>query len=106
MNVQSKPTPKWTGSLDQTHAPNASKPAPSHRCRKQQRDHPTDANAESARAIYQERGSAPVTLIVVPGADHFSVIAPATEVAAQAILADTGATSALAITEAAIRARL
>ena len=65
-----------------------------------------NANAESARAIYQERGSAPVTLIVVPGADHFSVIAPATEVAAQAILADTGATSALAITEAAIRARL
>ena len=66
----------------------------------------SEGNAESARAMYAERGSAPVSLIVVPGADHFSVIAPAIEVAAQAILADTGATPALAITEAAIRARL
>ena len=65
-----------------------------------------NANAESARALYAERGTAPVTLIVVPGADHFAAIAPATEVAAQAILADTGATSALAITQAAIQARL
>lgn len=63
-------------------------------------------NSEAASAIYMERGSAPVTLILVAGTDHFTVIAPATEVAAQAILADTGATSALAITEAAIRARL
>lgn len=65
-----------------------------------------EGNADAARALYQERGTAPVTLIVVPGADHFSVIAPATEVAAQAILADTGATSALGITQAGIQARL
>ena len=31
--------PKWTGSLDQTHATTNSKPAPSRRRRKQQRDH-------------------------------------------------------------------
>lgn len=63
-------------------------------------------NSESASAIHMARGSAPVTLVLVAGTDHISVVAPATEVAAQAILADTGATSALAITEAAIRARL
>jgi len=66
----------------------------------------TNANGDSARALYDERGTAPITLILVPGADHFSVIAPATEVAAQAILTDTGATSALAITQQAIQARL
>jgi len=40
----------------------------------------------------QRRGDAPVRFFVVPGASHFSVLAPGTEVIARAILADTAAT--------------
>jgi hypothetical protein len=63
-------------------------------------------NREAASRFYMHRGRAPVTVIHVQGADHFSVIAPATEVAARAILADTGAAPDLAITREAIEARL
>lgn len=63
-------------------------------------------NEAAASRFYERRGSAPVTVIHVQSADHFTVIAPATEVAAQAILADTGATCTLDITRRAIEARL
>lgn len=64
-----------------------------------------NGNARGARHIRNAGGSAPIETLLVPGRDHFSVLAPGTEVVAAAILADTGPTVAIAITEAAILAR-
>ncbi|MBK8409725.1 MAG: prolyl oligopeptidase family serine peptidase [Sandaracinaceae bacterium] len=45
-----------------------------------------------------EAGSAPIRFLAIPESDHFSVIAPASEVVRDAILADTGPSPVLDIT--------
>lgn len=62
-------------------------------------------NADSVDALHAAPGSAPIRKVLVPGLDHFSVLAPGTEVVAAAILADEGAGPDLRIDEAAILAR-
>lgn len=61
---------------------------------------------DAADAFLEYRADAPVEVLLVPGADHFTVLAPGTEAAAQAILADTGATPHLAITIESITSRM
>jgi dipeptidyl aminopeptidase/acylaminoacyl peptidase len=55
-------------------------------------------NAGTFGALEQRRGAAPLRFVVVPGADHFSVLAPGSEVVARAILADTDPTPRLDVT--------
>lgn len=45
------------------------------------------SNGPAAEALYAARESAPIELILVPELDHFSVLAPGTEVVAESILA-------------------
>ena len=45
--ADAQPTPRWTGSLEAPAPINASKPTHRHRCRKQQRDRQTGADASS-----------------------------------------------------------
>jgi dipeptidyl aminopeptidase/acylaminoacyl peptidase len=54
----------------------------------------------------QYRRRAPIDLIEVPGANHFSVLAPGVEVVAAAILADTGEKPAPSVSAEAIVERL
>ncbi len=62
-------------------------------------------NGDSASNLGRYRGEAPVEVVLVPGADHFTVLAPGTEAAAQAILADDGPTPGLTLTLDSIQAR-
>lgn len=62
-------------------------------------------NTDSADLFARRRGEAPVTVLLVPGADHFNVLAPGTEAAAQAILADDGPTPHIELTVESILAR-
>jgi alpha/beta superfamily hydrolase len=65
-----------------------------------------DGNAPDVEALLSYRADAPVTAVLVPGADHFSVLYPgSTEVAGQ-ILADTGPEVSITITAEAIAGRL
>jgi len=50
------------------------------------------ANGPSVEALYAARDSAPIRPVLIAGLDHFSVLAPGTEVVAEAIVADTGET--------------
>ena len=52
------------------------------------------------------KGDAPITTIIVPDADHFSVLRPGSEVVVDSILADKGASAAFSISAAAITARM
>jgi dipeptidyl aminopeptidase/acylaminoacyl peptidase len=63
------------------------------------------SNAAALPVMKQAAKGAPVHAVAVPGLDHFSVIAPGTEVVAAAILADTGPAPTFAIDPAAILAR-
>lgn len=51
-----------------------------------------DGNADSAIELEKWARDAPVKFLIVPDADHFSVLAPGSEVVARAILADEGPT--------------
>jgi dipeptidyl aminopeptidase/acylaminoacyl peptidase len=64
------------------------------------------SNGPSVRALRAARGSAPVEQVLVPGLDHFSVLAPGTEAVAAAILADTAATPNIDLDAAAIQSRV
>ncbi len=64
-----------------------------------------DGNGPAAEALYAARASAPVELVLVPGKDHFSVLAPGTEVVASAIQADTAAYPDLSLDAALISRR-
>jgi dipeptidyl aminopeptidase/acylaminoacyl peptidase len=57
-----------------------------------------NSNGPSVRALHAARETAPVQAVLVPGMDHFSVLAPGTEIVAAAILGDTGARAQLRIT--------
>lgn len=65
---------------------------------------------EQGNAIFtlfrEHRGHAPVELIEVPRANHFSVLAPGVEVVASAIVADTRENAALDVNAQAIGERL
>jgi hypothetical protein len=50
--------------------------------------------------------SAPIELLRIPGATHFSDLAPAYDVTSKAILADTGGRPAIHITVEAIQAAM
>jgi acetyl esterase/lipase len=52
--------------------------------------------------VLQEHASRAVTFVAVPGSDHFTVLAPATEALARAILADTGPKVSIKLDVAAI----
>jgi predicted alpha/beta-hydrolase family hydrolase len=52
------------------------------------------------------KGDAPIKLQSVPGANHFNVLAPATEALAAQILADAGATSRIELDVAAVAKRV
>jgi acetyl esterase/lipase len=52
------------------------------------------------------KGDAPITTVLVPNADHFSVIRPGSEVVVAAIQADTGETASLPISVTAIVKRM
>ena len=55
-------------------------------------------NANVLPFIERELGGAPVRIVVVPGATHFTAIAPGIDVVSKAILADTGPTARFDIT--------
>ncbi len=52
--------------------------------------------------MLQKRASPAVRFLVIPGATHFSVLAPASALIAQAILADTGLKATISLDEATI----
>jgi acetyl esterase/lipase len=56
-----------------------------------------DGNAAAAVRLGADKGDAPVTTVVVPGLDHFSVLQPGSKVTARQILADSGDDVAIAI---------
>jgi acetyl esterase/lipase len=58
------------------------------------------SNASSLPFLVRGAGSAPVKTFVVPGVNHFSVISPVSRLVATKILADTGASSNIALTDA------
>ncbi|MBX9584875.1 MAG: prolyl oligopeptidase family serine peptidase [Gemmataceae bacterium] len=55
-------------------------------------------NAPSVRAMAADSANPKATFLVVRGADHFSILAPANRVIAQKILTDTGPDCAIALT--------
>jgi dipeptidyl aminopeptidase/acylaminoacyl peptidase len=65
-----------------------------------------ESNAASVRELESRHGSAPVQCLLVPGADHFSVLAPGSEVVARAILADRAEAARPSITVQAIQKAL
>ncbi len=64
-----------------------------------------EGNGGAIDALYGARGSAPLARVLVPGMNHFSVLAPGTEEVANAIVGDTSSTPQIRIDAAAIRAR-
>lgn len=63
------------------------------------------SNGPAVEALFAARGTAPVQQVLVPGLDHFGVLAPGTEVVAQVILDDTGPHPEIHIDAATIHAR-
>lgn len=63
-----------------------------------------DANTDQIELMGKANRNPKATFFVVPRADHFSVLAPATELIAKKILADQGATTAIAFDRAQIDA--
>jgi alpha/beta superfamily hydrolase len=63
-------------------------------------------NVDVFSELERAKGQAPLELVSVPGADHFSVIAPASEELARQILADTGPTPRFVLDVAAIAKRV
>jgi acetyl esterase/lipase len=63
-----------------------------------------DGNAGSLRKLDAEKGDAPVTAVLVPALDHFSVLQPASKVVARQILADRAPAVGLAIDAEAVTA--
>lgn len=53
------------------------------------------SNIESLRAMRESTGNRLIHFVPVPGADHFSVLAPANDLLVAKVVADTGATSAI-----------
>jgi acetyl esterase/lipase len=66
----------------------------------------TSGNGGAFTLFRQYGGGAPIELVPVEAADHFTVLAPGLEVVARAILADSGEKPALEIDAAAIAAAL
>jgi len=65
-----------------------------------------NGNIDHLHAMRDRSANPNITFIEVPGADHFSVLAPANDVIAQKILADTGDQTAITLTaEEIVRAR-
>jgi hypothetical protein len=62
-------------------------------------------NASSFAPLQRYVGDAPVHFVLIPGATHFSVLAPGTEVVARAIMADSGPTPHIEITPEQIHVR-
>jgi dienelactone hydrolase len=62
-------------------------------------------NAEVLPLLREAKGSAPLEVLVIPRADHFSALATASEDIAKQILADTGATTQIKLDVAAIAQR-
>lgn len=63
-----------------------------------------NSNGPSVDALFAARESAPLRRVLVPGMDHFSVLRPASEVVAEAILADRGRHPDIYLTAAMIEA--
>lgn len=66
-----------------------------------------NGNSDALRRMQQEAKaipSVPLHFVAVPGASHFSVLAPANALIAGRILADTGATPSIALDAAEVRA--
>jgi hypothetical protein len=57
-----------------------------------------NGNAPVFPMMQKRIGTAPVSFLTVPNADHFNALAPGCDVVAKAILADTGDKSAIHIT--------
>jgi hypothetical protein len=55
------------------------------------------SNATSLPFLVRGAGSAPLKTYVVPGVNHFSVLSPVSRLLATKIIADTGATSNIAL---------
>ena len=55
------------------------------------------SNAHVLPLFHRYQGTAPIDIVEVPGLTHFSVLAPATEVVARAIVDDQGAESRIAM---------
>ncbi len=64
----------------------------------------TPGNVAALGTLGEHVGHAPVRFVVVPGANHFSVLAPGTEVVARAILGAAGAAPEIRIAPPAIAA--
>jgi dipeptidyl aminopeptidase/acylaminoacyl peptidase len=60
---------------------------------------PPVTNAAALPPLLEHVGKAPLTTIAVPGANHFSLLAPATALIAKKILGDTGSKTNIALTE-------
>ena len=65
-----------------------------------------NGNAGVFPMMKKRSGNAPITYLTIPGADHFSALAPGVDVTAMAILADTGNKPAINITVDAIQAAM
>lgn len=63
-----------------------------------------DSAVECIPELQRYQGAAPVQYVVVPDTDHFDVLAPGTEAIARAILADTGPTPAIHLSDEMITA--
>lgn len=64
----------------------------------------SDGNADDVRALADENKNKNASFFVVKGQDHFSVLAPALDLIAKKIKADTGATSNISLTLAELNA--
>jgi alpha/beta superfamily hydrolase len=65
---------------------------------------PPVTNAAALPFLSSRAGQAPLTTIPVPGANHFSVLAPATALVAKKILADVGPTTNITLTQSELAA--
>ena len=63
----------------------------------------TGGNFESWQAMRSRSTNPRIRFVAVPGADHFSVLAPANEAIAAKILADSGPTTAITLSEQELR---
>ena len=59
----------------------------------------TDGNIEELRAMQSKSTNPLVRFIAVPGVGHFGILAPANEAVAAKILADTGLTVGIGLSE-------
>jgi acetyl esterase/lipase len=60
----------------------------------------TEGNIEDLKVMRERNGNPRIRFFALEGQDHFELLAPINELIAKKILADTGATSAIEITEA------